>query len=110
MIQVGGFQGATGSITTHINSSVFTCPTSTIHGTLGSGSPDHAFITGNQTGRLNRNGIASSCATPKTCNIFTATGLRAFDAYTFPNNSGADACVTTNLVVNSATGNYQVNA
>jgi len=87
-IQSGGFDGETGNLTTNISCEVFTCPTTTIHGTLGSGSPDHAFTTGNQTGRLNRNGISSSCATPKSCNIFTATGSRAYDAYTFPNTSG----------------------
>jgi subtilisin-like proprotein convertase family protein len=111
MIQSGGFDGETGSLTTKISCEVFTCPSTTIHGTLGSGSPDHAFTTGNQTGRLNRNGISSSCSTPKSCNIFTATGSRAYDAYTFPNTSGADACVLTHLDVTTASGaNYQVNA
>jgi subtilisin-like proprotein convertase family protein len=111
MIQSGGFDGETGSLTTSIACEVFNCPTTTIHGTLGSGSPDHAFTTGNQTGRLNRNGISSSCATPKSCNIFTASGSRAFDAYTFPNTSGADACAQVHFAVNTASGaNYQVNA
>lgn len=110
-IQAGGFDGETGNLTTSISCEVFICPTTTIHGTLGSGSPDHAFTTGNQTGRLNRNGISSSCATPKSCNIFTGTGSRAYDAYTFPNTSGADACAIVHLEVNTATGaNYQVNA
>jgi hypothetical protein len=110
-IQSGGFDGETGSLTTSISCEVFTCPSTTIHGTLGSGSPDHAFTTGNQTGRLNRNGISSSCAAPKTCNIFTPTGSRAYDAYTFPNTSGVDACVLAHLDVTTAVGaNYQVNA
>ena len=111
MIQSGGFDGETGTLTTQISCTVFNCPTNVINGTLGSGSPDHAFTTGNQTGRLNRNGISSSCAVPKSCNIFTAAGSRAYDAYTFANTSGADACTLVNLVVNTASGaNYQVNA
>src|SRR6185369_10751919 len=62
-------------------------------------------------GRLNRNGVGSTCAVPKTCNIFTATGSRAFDAYTFTNESGATACVTGVLDVTTPTGaNYQSNA
>ncbi len=109
-IQSGGFDGETGNLTTVITCQVFTCPTTTIHGTLGSGSPDHTFTTGNQTGRLNRNGVSSSCSTPKTCNLFTATGARAYDAYTFPNASGADACTLAHLDVTAAVGNYQVNA
>ncbi|MCU1263814.1 MAG: hypothetical protein JWM21_132 [Acidobacteria bacterium] len=110
-IQSGGFAGDTGSLTTTINCQVFTCPTTTIHGTLGSGSPDHTFTTGNQTGRLNRNGISSSCAAPKSCLIFDPANARAYDAYTFANNSGADACTLASLDVIPASGaNYQVNA
>ena len=110
-IQSGGFDGETGNLTTKINSVVFACPGSTIHGTLGSGSPDHSFATGNQTGRLNRNGVASSCAVPKACNIFATTGARAFDAYTFPNLSGTDACIMVTLDVTTPTGaNYGVDA
>jgi hypothetical protein len=87
------------------------CPPATINGTLGSGSPDFPSVSGNQSGRLNRNGIASTCAAPKSCLIFTSSGLRAFDAYTMTNTTGSTQCVTVTLTVITMTGaNYQCNA
>ena len=66
---------------------------------------------GLQTGRLNRNGIASSCAAPKACSIFDPTGLRAYDAYQLHNDSGQDACVNITLTEAVAgTCNLQSNA
>src|SRR5262249_12475252 len=90
-----------------------TCPDIVINGTLGGGAAGFAGVqsSGNQTGRLNRNGIASSCAAPKTCNIFDPTGSRAFDAYQIPNQSGQDACVSINLTeASNLTCNLQSNA
>ncbi len=88
-----------------------TCPPTTITGSLGSGSNDWPSVSGTQTGRLNRNGIASSCASPKTCLIFDTTPGRAYDAYTFHNNSGATACVSVTLnVLEQTNSNYQVDA
>lgn len=82
----------------------------TIDGTLGSGSPSWPSTSGTQTGRLNRNGIASSCVAPKACLIFDSTPGRAFDAYTFSNNSGATACVDVTLnTLTQAACNLQVN-
>lgn len=82
-----------------------------IHGTLGSGSPDHASTSGNQLGRLNRNGVVSSCAVPKACAIFDLTPGRAYDAYSFTNETGATACVSVSLeVLDQAGCNLQVNA
>jgi hypothetical protein len=53
----------------------------------------------------------SSCAAPKTCLIFDSVPGRAFDAYTFTNESGMTACVTVGLnVLTQAGANYQVNA
>jgi len=78
-----------------------------IDGTLGSGSPSAPSVSGTQTGRLNRNGVASTCALPKVCDIFTTTPGYAFDAYTLP----ATGCVTVDLTVLTQSGaNYTVNA
>jgi hypothetical protein len=98
-IQVGGFDGETGSLTVNVTCQEFTCPPTVINGVLGSGSAGFpgTQTSGLQTGRLNRNGIASSCAAPKTCLPFDSTPGRAFDAYSIPNDSGEDQCVTINL-------------
>src|SRR6185295_14123152 len=51
-----------------------------------------------QTGRIVRNGVASSCAVPKAY-PGTQDNLpnRRYDSYTFTNTSNAPACVTVNL-------------
>ncbi len=111
-IQIGGFDGSTGTLITNIDCTVITCPAISVHGTLGSNDP--AFTgpraSGLQTGRLNRNGTASSCASPKACSPFDTAPGRAYDAYTFRNDSGVAACVTINLSENAAdTNNLQSN-
>lgn len=86
------------------------CPL-VIDGVLGSGSTSWPSTSGTQTGRLNRNGIASTCAAPKTCNPWDTTPGRAYDAYTFTNGTGATACVVVDMVVITQTAcNLQVNA
>lgn len=83
----------------------------TIDGTLGSGSPSWPSVSGDQTGRLNRNGVASTCLAPKTCDIWTAVDARAYDAYTFTNMSTATQCITVGLDVQTqSAANYQSNA
>ncbi|PIE90114.1 MAG: hypothetical protein CR997_07585 [Acidobacteria bacterium] len=78
-----------------------------IEGTLGSGSPSIPFETGEQVGRLNRNGVPSTCAVPKVCDVWDTDPGRAYDAYTVQ----ASGCVTIQLEVLEQTGaNYQVNA
>lgn len=112
-IQVGGWQGSTGSITVNITCVEKVCPDVVINGTLGSGAPGFTGVqfSGDQTGRLNRNGIASSCAAPKTCQIFDPANLRKFDAYKIPNASGQDVCVSINLTAPAnTTCNMQSNA
>lgn len=85
------------------------CPI-VINGVLGSGSPNWPSTSGTQTGRLNRNGVASTCAAPKVCDIFLTDPGRAFDAYEFTNSTGAPACVSTMLeVITQADCNLQVN-
>jgi hypothetical protein len=112
-IQVGGFAGETGNITLNVTCTELNCEPIVINGTIGSGSPGFTGtqFSGLQTGRLNRNGIGSSCASPKSCLIFDTTGLRAFDAYQIPNQSGQNACVTIGLTAPSnVTCNMQSNA
>lgn len=53
------------------------------------------------TNRINRDGILSSCGQPKTW-PGQLSGTYNYDAYGFVNDSGADACVTVELV---STGN-----
>jgi hypothetical protein len=85
-------------------------PPTLITGTLGSCGDWPQCISGTQTGRLNRNGIGSTCITPKACAIFDTTPGRAFDAYTITNGSGATACVNVTLTVITQTGcNLQLN-
>jgi hypothetical protein len=112
-IQIGGFDGETGSLAVEVACTVFDCDPVVINGTLGSGAPGFTGMqsSGLQTGRLNRNGVASSCAAPKTCQIFDPTGLRAYDAYQLHNDSGQDACVNITLTEAAAgTCNIQSNA
>lgn len=73
-------------------------PSTTIHGTLGSGSPDYPATIGQQTGRL-LNGLGNiTCGSSNPCSLNTTTGSRAFDAYTFT-NTGAAACVTVTFTM-----------
>ena len=94
------------------------CPTGTcpatpptlITGVLGSCGDWPDCISGVQTGRLNRNGVAGTCASPKSCDIFNTTPGHEFDAYTIPNGTGGDACVTATLtVIDQADCNLQMN-
>ncbi len=76
----------------------FTVPTNvappvTVSGTIAAGD---ATFTGL---RITRNGIASTCGTPKACpgQGTGPAGTRAYDAYTFTNGGGIAACATVNL-------------
>ncbi|MBI4469730.1 MAG: hypothetical protein HY650_10455 [Acidobacteria bacterium] len=46
-----------------------------------------------------RDGVLSTCATPKACSIFTAAGSRNYDAYSFVNSGLTEVCVTVTLTV-----------
>ena len=110
LIRASGFAGETGSLTINLSAIGGLCASTDITGALGTGSPDHPGTSGAQTARLNRNGVASSCRFPKSCDIFT-TGAFNFDAYTVPNDSGATQCVAVMLQVLDQSGcNLQLNA
>lgn len=80
----------------------------TIDGVLGSGSPSYPGTSGSMTGRLNRNGVASSCAVPKFCDLFVNDPGRDFDSYSIPNNTGGTVCVDVTLnVIDQAGCNLQ---
>ncbi len=56
-----------------------------------------------QTGRINRFGVVSTCAAPKACpGIFTAVGARFYDAYTITNIRNTPVCAT--IGINSGCG------
>src|SRR5262249_47739291 len=82
------------------------CPPATISGTIGSGSTAHPFVTGNQTSRLFRNSIESTCGTPKPTPNLTDVGTTfKFDAFSFTNNSASSVCIT---VITTPTANGQL--
>lgn len=63
---------------------------------------------GNQTGRLNLSGAGtqSTCAALKTNPGASATGSRAYDAYTFTNVLGVPVCTTVTLTEGSAENDF----
>jgi HYR domain/Secretion system C-terminal sorting domain len=72
-----------------------------------------------QNGRVNRFGVVSTCAAPKTCpGIFTATGARLYDAYTITNPRNVPVCATigiasgcgVNMFSVAYTGSYDPNS
>ncbi len=82
------------------------CPVAVIDGTIGSGSPEHPFVTGNQTSRLFRDSVESTCGTQKATPSLTDAGTQfKFDAFTFSNTSVLAVCVT---VITTAGANNQI--
>lgn len=77
-----------------------------ISGTLGTTPPTGPGFTstsGQQTGRLNRNGVTATCAAPKANpGLTTVVGSRQYDAYTFTNTNASAQCVTVTMT--SASG------
>ncbi len=73
----------------------------TFSGTLGSNSVTYPGTSGTQTGRLLRNGIASTCGTPKAFpGLSTTTGVRSYDSYQIINaSSTTDACVSVSYTL-----------
>ena len=91
----------------------FTVPiTVNISNTLGNPTPigmpaGMTFTSGQQTGRVTRNGVASVCGTAKANpGLTTAVGSRQFDAYNFtPNTAG---CMTFTLSAANGINLYEV--
>lgn len=82
------------------------CPAAVINGTIGSGSPNHPFVTGTQTSRLFRNSVESDCGEQKPTPNLTDVGTTfKFDAFTFSNTSSLPVCIT---VITTPTANGQL--
>jgi len=74
-------------------------PTATTVPCINSGQIVGAITTSDpvQTGRLNRDGVASSCQSPKTCPLMIDPSARHYDAYRFTNTMGAPSCFTVSI-------------
>lgn len=79
------------------------CPDFEITGVLGTNTTnyddpgvDGLALSGQQMGRLNRNGVASTCANKACTGVFNATTTYGFDAYYFQNLNPFDVCYTIN--------------
>lgn len=78
------------------------CPGTTVTGSLASGDPT-------QTGRLTRNGVPSRCTAAKSCpGLFSASGARYYDTYTYTNTSASPRCVTAELSSDCGTNLFAV--
>jgi hypothetical protein len=80
----------------------------TINSTLDTTAPpsgtNYTATTGTQTGRLNRNGVISTCGSPKaTPALQDSTVGRRFDAYTFTASASGCTTVTLSTTLNNAT-------
>jgi hypothetical protein len=79
------------------------CPPTSISGHITNGSTDYPVTIDTQTGRLFRNAVASTCASPKTVpSIEDAETQFSYNAYTFLNSSLSSVCVTVNLTAGGA--------
>jgi Secretion system C-terminal sorting domain/HYR domain len=62
-----------------------------------------------QTGRLNRFAVLSTCAAPKTCPLtFTTTGARFYDSYNISNTRSVPVCATIGLRSDCGTSLFNV--
>jgi CHRD domain/Secretion system C-terminal sorting domain len=62
-----------------------------------------------QTGRLNRFAVLSTCAAPKTCPLtFTTTGARFYDSYNISNPRSVPVCATIGLRSDCGTSLFNV--
>jgi hypothetical protein len=65
----------------------------TLDTTAPAANPAYTAITGTQTGRITRDGVASTCANKAFPGLTATTGARRFDAYTFP-PAAVPQCIT----------------
>jgi len=84
-----------------LNFSKPTCGSAPINlsGSIGAGDPT-------QTGRLFRNGVASSCAVPKATPTLVDSVARRYDAYSFTNTTTSTTCVTVTVTSGCSTNLY----
>ena len=77
----------------------------TLDATAPAPGPNFTTATGLQSPRLNRDGLTSFCASPKSFPGVFSTGTRRYDAYTFATcpGQGAPTCITVTLT-NACTG------
>jgi hypothetical protein len=62
-----------------------------------------------QTGRINRFGVVSTCAAPKTFpGMFTTTGARFYDSYTITNPRSVPVCATIGIASSCGTTIFNV--
>ena len=66
-------------------------PPQTVNGSLDPADPDST------AGRLGRNGLVNTCASPKACPGGLGTGGRSFDTVSFVNSGPVSACATISL-------------
>jgi hypothetical protein len=57
-----------------------------------------------QTGRVNRDGVPSTCQTPKSCPQVLDSDPRRYDSYNFTNQGSQSACYTVSLDAGSCVG------
>jgi len=74
---------------------------------LGGTTADWPVTHGSQSGRLTRDGVASTCDTPKAAcpGVYDASG-RLYDAFSFSNTSGSATCLTATLATECSGTNY----
>ncbi len=65
----------------------------TLDTTAPAANPAYTAITGTQTGRITRDGVAGTCANKAFPGLTATTGARRFDAYTFP-AAAVPQCIT----------------
>jgi hypothetical protein len=79
---------------------------STLDTTPPAANPLYTAVTGTQTGRLNRNGVISSCASPKaTPGLQDSTVGRRYDAYTLTASASGCTTITLSTTANNAANN-----
>jgi hypothetical protein len=82
---------------------------STLDTTAPSNGTSYTATTGTQTGRLNRNGVISTCSSPKGTPVLQdSTAGRRYDAYTFTASASGCTTVTLSTTLNNSANNMYV--
>ncbi len=80
------------------------CPPFTIHGNIGSGSPDSPSILAVREDRVFRNAVSSSCTAPKGCAPYGTSDLFPVDVYwdRFRNLGDSPLCISVSQVADES--------